>query len=234
MNETLDFLPLLISLKTAAVSTIILFAAAFPLACLMAFRPVKGRGVIEAFFNMPTVIPPTVLGFYLLVLFSPMSPVGGFLETVFGIRLVFSFSAIVIACCVFCFPFMYQPLRNGLSSVEKSLVEASYTLGRGRLHTLGHVIIPNCRSILITAPIMTFAHTLGAFGIVLMVGGNIPGQTRTASIAIYEEVEKMNYGAANLYSLILIGICMVILVVVNYIGRGIKKSSPPKETALIS
>jgi len=225
MMSGLDFLPLLISLKTAAATTAILFAAAFPIACLMAFKPVKGRSIIEAFFNMPTVIPPTVLGFYLLVLFSPAAPVGAFLENVFGLRLVFSFAGIVTACCVFCFPFMYQPLRSGLSSVDSSLIEASYTLGRGRLHTLRRVIIPNCRSILITAPILTFAHTLGAFGIVLMVGGNIPGQTRSASIAIYEEVEMMNYSAANLYSLILIGICMAILVTVNFLG-GQKKAAP--------
>jgi molybdate transport system permease protein len=160
--------------------------------------------------SLPLVLSPTVLGFYLLILLSPRGPVGRFFSTVFHIRLAFTFVGIVIAGCVSSLPFMLSALRTGILAVPSHLLDASYTLGKGRIETIFRVVLPNMKSGIVAGIINTFAHTIGEFGVVLMIGGSIPGVTKVVSIAVYERVESLNFGSAHVYA--------VILVVVSYFG----------------
>jgi molybdate transport system permease protein len=154
--------------------------------------------------SLPLVLSPTVLGFYLLLLLSPKGPVGRFFLTVFHVRLAFSFPGLVIAGCVSSMPFMLSAMRTGILSVPSSLFEASYTLGKGKLETVFRVVLPNMESSVLAGVINTFAHTLGEFGVALMIGGSIPGVTKVVSIAIYERVESLDFGGAHLYAAVLI------------------------------
>ncbi len=167
---------------------------------------------------MPLILPPTVLGFYLLVLFAPASPLGAFLLK-FHIRLVFSFSGLVCASVVFSLPFMANPIQNALKSLPKSLREASYTLGKSKLFTFFNVLLPNIKPALLMGLITTFAHTVGEFGVVMMVGGNIQGQTRVASIAIYTQAEANHLALANQYALTLSVLSFALLFVVLLIQK---------------
>ena len=213
MNQ--DFInTLLLTGKLAGWTTIILFIIGFPMAYLLAYRRFPLKAVLEALISMPLVLPPTVLGFYMLVAYSPQNGFGRFLAEHFNTRLAFSFEGVLIASVLFSLPFMIQPLQNGLSSIPKSYREASYTLGKSEFTTLIRVLIPNMIPSIITAVAMTFAHCIGEFGVVIMVGGNMPGETRVASIAIYDEVQAMNYQAANQYSFILFIISLLILTLV--------------------
>ena len=160
---------------------------------------------------MPLVLPPSVLGFYILIALSYNSPLGTFFEENFGIKLVFSFTGLVVASCFYSLPFMVQPLQNGFESLNKSMLEASYIAGKSRLQTIFFVALPNMKPALITAIIITFAHTVGEFGVVLMVGGSIPGETKVASVAIYEMVEIMDYSMAHIYSAIMVGVSFMVL-----------------------
>jgi len=221
MNQ--DFInTLLLTGKLAGWTTIILFIIGFPMAYLLAYRRFPLKAVLEALISMPLVLPPTVLGFYMLVAYSPQNAFGRFLAEHFNTRLAFSFEGVLIASVLFSLPFMIQPLQNGLSSIPKSYREASYTLGKSEFTTLIRVLIPNMIPSIITAVAMTFAHCIGEFGVVIMVGGNMPGETRVASIAIYDEVQAMNYQAANQYSFILFIISLLILTLV-YSMNGKKK-----------
>jgi molybdate transport system permease protein len=180
----------------------------------------RWKPIIETLVTMPLVLPPTVLGFYLLVFLSPQNMLGTFLREYFGIQLVFSFEGLVVASLIYSLPFMVQPIQSGFSNVSKSLVEASFVLGKSKLTTLIKVLLPNVKRSLLTGVILTFAHTIGEFGVVLMIGGNIPGQTRVASIAIYDEVEALNYEMANFYSLFLFALTFIILLAVYLINGG--------------
>lgn len=168
---------------------------------------------------MPLVLPPTVIGFYLLLAFSPNSGLGQFLSTYMNLNLIFSFEGLVFASMIYSLPFMVQPVQAGFGSVPKNLIEASAVLGQTRLSTLFKVLLPNIKTSIITALILTFAHTIGEFGVVLMIGGNIPDETRVASIAIYDSVESLNYDSANKYSIILFIIAFSILLIVNILNR---------------
>ncbi len=214
----MEFEPFYLSFKLAAITTILLLAIGLPLAYWLAFHPKKIKVIMEAFVGLPLVLPPTVLGFYLLVAFSPDNFLGRFLDSYFDTRLVFSFPGLVIASIIYSFPFMIQPLQTGFRAVPAALIEASYTLGKSRLTTLTKVLLPNMTGSLLTASILTFAHTVGEFGVVLMVGGNIPGQTKVVSISIYDEVESMNYDLANYYSAILLIFSFLILVTVYWVN----------------
>lgn len=214
-----DFGPIFLSFKLAMVTTILLLLLCFPLACLFAFRKFKFKAVIEALTTLPIVIPPTVLGFYLLVLMSPNGYLGTILEDLFNIRLVFSFSGLVFASCIYSLPFMFQPLANGLCALDKTLVEASYTSGKSRFETFFRIILPNIKSFIIMAMVITFAHTMGGFGVFLMVGGSIPGKTNITSIAIYEKVMELDFAGANAYSLMLLGISFIGLTTIFFFNR---------------
>jgi len=214
-----DLYPLILTFKLALVTTLILVAIGVPLAYWLAFTSRKWKCLVEPLISMPLVLPPTVLGFYLLLLFSPGAFLGGFLETFLHIRIVFTFSGLVIGSVLFSLPFMVNPIKAGLQSFPGALIEASYALGKSRTETLLKVVLPNIRPALLTGIVMAFAHTVGEFGVVLMIGGNIPNETRVASIAIFNEVEAMNYANANLYSAILFLTSFVILFLLNAFNK---------------
>ncbi len=172
---------------------------------------------------MPLVLPPTVLGFYFLLAFSPANFFGQWLNEWLGIRLVFSFAGLVMASCLYSLPFMVHPIQAGLSNLPPSLREASFVMGKSKFQTLIQVLLPCIRTSMLTGLVLSFAHTVGEFGVVLMIGGNIPGETKVASIAIYDEVESLNYAAANVYSFILFAISFVILLLVYLINGGYLK-----------
>lgn len=220
----MDYGPFLLSFKLALVTTIVLFLVGIPLAYWLAFNPRKYKILLEAVVALPLVLPPTVLGFYLLLALSPENALGSWLERYFDLRLVFTFEGLVVASVFYSLPFMIQPLQSGFRSVPFSLVEAAYSLGKSRWTTLRKVILPNMSAAILSACILTFAHTIGEFGVVLMIGGNIPGITQVVSISIYDEVEAMNYGLANHYSLILLVFSFLILSFVYFFNYQQRKN----------
>jgi len=207
----LDLEPFYLSFKLAGITTAILFMVALPVSWWLSQTKCRCKPFIEAVVSLPIVLPPSVLGFYILYALSYNSPIGAFFEETFGIKLVFNFTGLVIASCFYSFPFMVQPLQGGFESLNKNMLEASYIAGKNRLQTLLYVAVPNIKPALMTALIITFAHTVGEFGVVLMVGGSIPGETKVASVAIYEFVEVMDYSQAHIYSAIMIVLSFVVL-----------------------
>lgn len=208
-----------LTLKLAASTTAILMLIGLPFSWWMAYTKVRIKPFIEALVSMPMVLPPSVIGYYMLVIYSPRNWFGEWLGRVFDVRLAFSFEGVLIASVIFNLPFMIQPLHNGLRALPDSLREASYTLGKTKLTTFFRVLLPNIKPSIITAIALTFAHSIGEFGIVLMVGGNMPGETRVASIAIYDEVQALNFEAANRYALILFLISLVLLTTIYSINK---------------
>ncbi len=202
--KSIEIDPFLISFKLASLTTLILFFVCLPLAWYLSQTKSKMKPILESITALPLVVPPTVLGFYLLWSLSYNSPIGQFFQEYFGIKLVFNFYGLVIASCFYSLPFMVQPMQSGLESLNKNMLEASYISGKGKIETLFRIALPNIKPSLMTAIIITFAHTVGEFGVVLMIGGSIPGETRVASIAIYEFVEVMDYKNAHIYSVIMI------------------------------
>ncbi len=216
----MNFEPLLLTFKLALVVTGILFLMATPLAYWLAFTKSCLKPIVEALVSMPLVLPPTVLGFYFLLAFSPANVFGGWLNDWLGIKLVFSFAGLVVASVIYSLPFMVHPIQAGLTALPASLTEASYIMGKSKFVTLTKVQLPNIKASLLTGIVLAFAHTVGEFGVVLMIGGNIPGKTKVASIAIYDEVESLNYDAANIYSIILFALSFVILLAVYLVNGG--------------
>ncbi len=215
-----DFLQtLLLTFKLAASTTVILLVIGLPVAWLLAYSNFTLKPILEALISMPLVLPPTVLGYYILLAYSPRYWFGEWLARVVNVRLAFSFEGILIASVIFGLPFMIQPLQSGLRSLPESLREASYTLGKSETVTFFKVLLPNIRPALITAITLTFAHCIGEFGIVLMVGGNMQGVTRVASVAIYDEVQSLNFTRANEYAFILFAISFVLLTIIYSINR---------------
>ncbi|MFH1245922.1 MAG: molybdate ABC transporter permease subunit [Candidatus Omnitrophota bacterium] len=214
-----DWQPFFLTFKLALVTTVILIVTGMPIAYWLAFSKSKLRFIIEPLVSLPLVLPPTVLGFYILVAFSPKHFLGAFLESSLGIRVVFSFWGLVIGSVIFSLPFMVNPIKSGFQNFPRVLIEASYCLGKSRWETFRKVMLPNIKPALLSGLVMAFAHTIGEFGVVLMVGGNIPGQTRLASIMIFSEVEALNYQTANFYSLVLVGISFFILFIFYYLNR---------------
>ena len=202
--QTLDYEPFILSFKLASLTTLILFIISLPLSWYLSQTNSKAKPFIEALTALPIVLPPSVLGFYILVALSQNSPLGAFFQDVFDVSLVFSFTGLVVASCFYSLPFMVQPLQGGFESISKNMIEASYISGKSTLMTIFRVALPNMKPALLTALIVTFAHTVGEFGVVLMVGGSIPGETKVASVAIYEMVEIMDYSMAHIYSAIMI------------------------------
>lgn len=215
----MDFSPFLLSFKLALISTLILFILCVPLAYFMARVKFGFKPVLEAIITLPLVLPPSVLGFYMLVFLSPYSPLGGFFEKYFDIRLVFNFTGLVIASCIYSLPFMFAPILSGFKSLSNSLIEASYSLGKGKIYTLLKIALPNIKPSLLTAIIVSFAHTLGEFGVVLMIGGSIRGETKVASIAIYDAVELLDYKLAHVYSAIMLLISFSVLFAVYFLNH---------------
>jgi len=217
--------PLFLSFKLSLITTFILVLIGIPLAYWLAYTKVRLKPVLESILSLPLVLPPSVLGFYLLLAFSPNNFLGKFLDTYLNIRLVFSFEGLLVASVLYSFPFMIYPIQAGFQSLPLSLKEASYTLGISPFKTFLNVMIPNIKPALLSGIVLTFAHTVGEFGVVLMIGGNIPGVSKVASIAIYDEVESMNYDAANFYAEILVLISFIILLLLFWFNKKLTKSS---------
>jgi molybdate transport system permease protein len=220
----MDLSPIWLTLKLAGITTLLLLLIGLPFAWWLS----KGRSffkiIVEAIITMPLVLPPSVLGFYLLLAFSPQHGIGKWLQHTFNVQFVFSFQGLVLASVIYSMPFMVGPVKSALQQLPAALSEASYTLGKTEWQTFKSVLLPNIKPSLLTAIVLTFAHTLGEFGVVLMIGGNIPGITRVASIAVYDSVEKMDYVAANNYSLILFSITFVLVIAVFVFNKYQAKS----------
>jgi len=202
--QNISFTPFLLSFKLAGLTTLILFVLSLPLAWYLSQTSSKSKPFLEAITALPIVLPPSVLGFYILYALSYNSPIGLFFKETLGVDLVFNFTGLVVASCFYSLPFMIQPLQSGFESLNKNMLEASYISGKSKFETVLKVALPNIKPALITAIIVTFAHTVGEFGVVLMVGGSIPGETKVASVAIYEMVEIMDYSSAHIYSAIMV------------------------------
>lgn len=195
---------LILTAKLAAITTLILLVIGTPVAWWLANSKIKIKPVIEAIVALPIVLPPTVLGFYLLVILSPQSTFGSWWFELTGQALTFSFSGLVIASVIYSFPFVVQPIQNAFESVGHDMMEAAYTLGAKPIDAFFTVAVPLAKRGFLTGGVLGFAHTLGEFGVVLMIGGNIPGETRVVSIAIYDHVEMLEYGQAHVLSGILL------------------------------
>lgn len=220
----MDWAPLLLSFQLAGCTALVLLIIGIPLAYWLAYSKARLKPIAEALVSIPLVLPPTVLGFYLLLVFGPNHAIGAWLHDWFSIRLVFSFGGLVFASVLYSLPFMVQPIQSGFQSLSSGLQEAAQVLGKSRIQILFQVLLPNIKPALLTGIVLSFAHTLGEFGVVLMIGGNIPGSTRVASIAIYDEVEALNYAAAGNYSAMLFIISFFILVLVYTLnGKALKR-----------
>jgi molybdate transport system permease protein len=196
--------PLWLTLRLGLVTVLILLVIGTPLAWWLSRTRSRAKAAVEAIVAMPIVLPPTVVGFYLLILLGPNGAIGGFWVRLTGETLTFSFAGLVIASIVYSLPFVVQPLQNAFESFGRRYLEAAATLGAKPLDAFATVVLPLSVRGYLTATVMGFAHTLGEFGVVLMVGGNIPGSTRVISIAIYDHVEALEYGVAHRLSLILL------------------------------
>ena len=211
--------PLILTAKLASITTLILLIIGTPIAWWLANTRARLKPVIEALVALPIVLPPTVLGFYLLIVLGPQGSIGSWWVEVTGQTLTFSFSGLVIASVLYSFPFVVQPLQAAFESVGRDVMEAAYTLGAKPLDAFFSIAVPLARRGFLTAAVLGFAHTLGEFGVVLMVGGNIPGETRVVSIAIYDHVESLEYGQAHVLAAALLAfafVAMLFMYVANH------------------
>lgn len=211
----MDWFPLFLSAKLALLTTVILVIFAAPVSYLFVYVRFPGKSLCEALLNLPLVLPPTVLGFYLLYAMNPNGPVGRIWEWLTGGHLVFSFPGIVLASLIYSLPFAYQPLKAAFTKIDKRLIESAYVLGLSPISAFFRVVIPNSVNGFAASAILIFVHTLGEFGVILMVGGSIPGRTKVASIAIYEAVEALRYREAVMMSLVLLPVCYAVLILLD-------------------
>lgn len=220
----MDMEPIWLSVKLASITTIFLLSIGIPIAYWLSLKQSIIKLIIEGLITMPLVLPPSVLGFYLLLAFSPKNGFGFWLHHNFDLQLVFSFKGLVFASIIYSLPFMISPIKAAFSHLPQSMSQASYVMGKSRIQTFFYVLLPNIKPSILTAAVLTFAHTLGEFGVVLMIGGNIPGETKVASIAIYDAVETMDYTSANSYALILFVITFILVIGVFILNRKAVKS----------
>ncbi|MCH2355935.1 MAG: molybdate ABC transporter permease subunit [Pseudomonadales bacterium] len=214
MLEAADFTAFTLTLKLAGVSTLILLCLGTPLAWWLSQTRTRGKSVVEALIALPLVLPPTVLGFYLLLALSPTGPVGSTLNSLGLPSLAFSFSGLVLGSVIYSLPFVVQPLQTSFVAVGRRPLEVAATLGAGPLDRFLNIVLPMSKLGYLTAIVLGFAHTMGEFGVVLMIGGNIPGQTQVLSIAIYDHVEALEYSQAHwLAGLLLLFSFLVLLTV---------------------
>ena len=214
-----DLGAVLLTARLAATTTILLLVVGTPLAWWLARTKSRFRAVVEAVTALPLVLPPTVLGFYLLVLLAPTGPIGSVWEGLGGDRLVFSFTGLVVGSMIYSLPFVVQPLQNAFMAVGEGPLEAAATLGAAPLDRFRTVVLPLALPGFLTAAILSFAHTVGEFGVVLMIGGNIPGRTQVLSTTIYNHVEAMDYGSAHLLAAGLLAFSFGVLLTVYAFGR---------------
>jgi molybdate transport system permease protein len=216
----MDFEALWLTLRLAVGTTAILLVVALPLAWWIASGRSAGRALVQAIVALPLVLPPTVLGFYLLVALGPLSAPGRLLIRIVGHPLAFSFAGLLVGSVIYSLPFAVQPLVAGFSAVDGAYVEAATSLGSPPWRTFWSVVLPLTRGSLLTSAVLTFTHTVGEFGVVLMLGGNIPGATQTLSISLYDRVQEFDYAAANRTALVLVAFSLATLIVVYWRGAG--------------
>jgi molybdate transport system permease protein len=202
---------LILTLKLAVVVSAILLALCLPLAYWLAFSRQRGKFLVEAILSLPIVLPPTVLGFYVLVAIGPLSPFGRWYQALAGHALAFTFEGLVIGSVLYSLPFALQPMAASFSAIDRNLLHVSALLGASRWRTFWRVVFPLGLPGVLAGFVLSFAHTLGEFGVVLMIGGNIPGATQTVSILIYDQVQALDYAAANRTALLLLGLCFGLL-----------------------
>ena len=215
---TYDWQPLLLTFELAAVATLILALIGIPFAWWLAYTRFRFRPVVEALVSMPLVLPPSVLGFYLLLAMGPRGPLGELAQALVGARLPFSVAGLVLASVFYSLPFVVQPLQQAFEALDERTLEAAASLRAGPWDRFWSVALPQARAGVLTAAVLGFAHTVGEFGVVLMIGGNIPGQTRTLSVAIYDHVEAGEYGQAHLLSLGMLAFAMGVLLALYRLG----------------
>ena len=218
LNEY-DLSALLVTIKLASITTVILILVGTPIAWWLSQTRFKFKAVIEAIIALPLILPPTVWGFYLLMTLGTNGPIGNFLESLGGSSIAFTFTGLVVGSVIYSLPFVVQPLQNSFGSIGKQPMEVAATLGASKLDRFFTVAVPLARSGFITASVLGFAHTVGEFGVVLMIGGNIPGETGVLSIAIYDHVEAMEYGQAHVLAGGLLVLSFVMLLVVYIFNR---------------
>src|ERR1019366_1167906 len=216
---SIDWQAFRLTIELAVIVSAILLVVGLPLASWIAFSPWRWKFLVEAMVALPIVLPPTVLGFYLLVALGSQSPLGRWWQSLTGHTLAFTFTGLVIGSIIYSLPFAGQPFAASFSSVDRKLLAASATLGASPLRTFFRVVVPLSVPGLVTGVALVFAHTMGEFGVVLMIGGNIPGVTRTVSIGIYDQVQASNYAAANAMALLLLVFCFAVLTVVYGLNR---------------
>ena len=210
----MDWQAFALSLRLATVTTAILLVIAVPLAALLVLGRGRWLAALEALATLPMVLPPTVLGFFLLVLLGPRTAIGRGIATILGHPLAFSFNGLVVGSVIYSLPFAVQPLVAGFSSVETALVDAARLLGAGPMRLITSILVPLARRSLLSAVVLSFLHTISEFGVVLMLGGDIPGSTRTLSIALYDQVENFDYAAASHTAAILLGMSVLALALI--------------------
>lgn len=220
----MDYTPFYITFKLAFITTLILLIISIPISYFLAFSKYKGKIIIESIIVMPIILPPTVLGFYYLNYFGPQSTIGSFFNEYLGLNFAFSFNGILLGSVIYCMPFMVTPITNGLRTIPKSLIESTYLLNKGRINALWFVFLPVIKKSMWSAVLLTFAHTIGEFGLVLMIGGKME-ETNVASVAIYDEMNAMNYEVANEYATILLVTSFVLVLVLNLLTKNNKSSN---------
>lgn len=217
-GTTVDWAAIWLSIRLATLSTFILFIVGVPLACWLASTRSRCRFLVEALVALPLVLPPTVLGFYLLLIMGPRGPVGRLTEHFFAARLPFSFSGLLLASILFNLPFAVRPFTSAFAAIDRHLIEASWCLGVSRIETFRRVTLPLCWPGILTGLILTFAHTIGEFGVVLMIGGNIPGVTRTLSVSLYDDVQGLDFASAGRTASLLLLFSFIVLCTTQWLG----------------
>ena len=222
----MDWTAIALSVRLSTWTTVVLFLIGLPVAYWLAFSPRRWKFLVEAVVALPLVLPPTVLGFYVLLALSPRSPLGQLYVKIAGSTLPFTFQGLLVASVLYSLPFTVQPFVAAFARVDRRLIEASWSLGVSRWATFFRVIVPLASHGMLTGMILSFAHTMGEFGVVLMVGGNLPGVTRTASISIYDEVQALNYSAAAQTSLFLLIVSFAVLAITYALQRNLRATWP--------
>jgi molybdate transport system permease protein len=214
MSSGIDWQAIALSVRLAAVVMLLLLLAGVPIAWWLTFHRRRWTFLIDAVVALPLVLPPTVLGFYLLVAMAPQAPLGRAWQAMTGHGLAFTFEGLVLASLLYSLPFVVQPIAAAFAQIDRTLIEASATLGASPVRTFARVTVPLARDGILAGAVLGFAHTLGEFGVVLMVGGNLPGVTRTVSISIYDQVQSLQMEAANETALLLLGLSLAALIAV--------------------
>lgn len=222
----MDWSAIALTVRLSTCTTVVLLFMGLPIAHWLAYSSRRWKFLVEAVVALPLVLPPTVLGFYVLLALSPRSPLGQLYVEITGSTLPFTFEGLLVASVLYSLPFAVQPFAAAFAGVDRRLIEASWSLGVSRWATFFRIIVPLARPGLLTGMVLSFAHTMGEFGVVLMVGGNLPGVTRTASISIYDAVQALDHAAAAQTSLFLLIVSFVVLAVTYALQRNLRATWP--------